>query len=296
MSAHLLREILDLNTTVGGGYESTDLSNYLSPDKKNIRYYSTDKGRNVVTQIPSHMKIIHNFPSSSSVKTNTNDNYTDDNYTDVSARLLNKVTNKPMTFYSTDKGKYVTQMVPEKMNVIKNVYDLPKSSSFSDAKTDVSARLLNKVTNKPITFYSTDEGKYVTKMVPENIKVIKDVYDLTNSSLLSNSESDSNNSYSNSFRRKFPSIYSDIELSDKDTIYSNDFSNKSSFKSDNTSYDSFFDILQDYTDQPKPKTFSEMITESNLDELINLNETEDSDDDNRSSSSSFNIFKSKHRQ
>jgi hypothetical protein len=123
-------------------------------------------------------------------------------------------------------------------------------------------------------------------MVPEKIKPIKNVQDLT------------------SFSQRFPSIYSDIYISDNDTndiissksnnydissnsnIYSDDFSKKSSFLSNETSYDSFYDdILDEY--KPKERTFSELVSKYDLEDLT--------ESPRKSTASSFNIFKSKHR-
>jgi hypothetical protein len=218
MSVHLLKQLLDLNT-------QSD-----KPNTKYVQYYSTDKGRNVVREVPVHMKIVHNFPSSSSIT------HPSDDSSDVSSRLLNKVIKNQET--------------------------------------------------KPMTFYSTDTDSYVTKMVPEKIKPIKNVQDLT------------------SFSQRFPSIYSDIYISDNDTndiissksnnydissnsnIYSDDFSKKSSFLSNETSYDSFYDdILDEY--KPKERTFSELVSKYDLEDLT--------ESPRKSTASSFNIFKSKHR-
>jgi hypothetical protein len=209
MSVHLLKQLLDLNT-------QSD-----KPSTKYIQYYSTDKGRSVVKEVPSHMKIIHGFPSSSSVTSDLNDDSTD-----VSSKLLDKVVRQQET--------------------------------------------------KPMTFYSTDTKDYVTKMVPERMKPVRDIQDLT------------------SFSQRFPSIYSDIYISPNESktsisnnsIYSDDLSQKSSFLSNDTSYDSFYDdILNEY--QTKERTFSDLVSQYDLKDLT--------ESPRKSSSSTFNIFKSKHR-
>ena len=67
MSKHLLRKLLNLDTD---DQETNNTSN----QNDNISvYYSTDKGRNVVTTIPKHMNI-----STQSLPEQSTNTYTDD--------------------------------------------------------------------------------------------------------------------------------------------------------------------------------------------------------------------------
>ena len=226
MSRHLLRKLLKLDT-VDQQTNSTSNYNDDDSDKKYTTYYSTDKGRRVVTKIPSHMKI-----SKQSLPQNSSNTFTDD-LSDVSSHLLRSIVRE------------------------KNI------NRFGDGGP-----------TKPLTYYSTDKNSYVTTSVPErmNVNVPED-------------QSETNSDFD--YAKRFPSIYSDIEydISDITSKHSKDFSNHSSFNSEqDTSYDSFYDMYNRYDNLFVDKRNS------------NISNEKSRESNDASSSSSFNIFKESHRE
>lgn len=228
MSKHLLRKLLDLQSD-----KTSDTSTNLSFDKKNkekyVQYYSTDKGRNVITRVPTKMSIIYDKQPS------------------------DQTTSLP-SHYST----------------------------YADDLSDVSSTLLRKILKtdkklKPLTYYSTDKDSYVQSLGSSKLNVIKDLTEL------------SSNTYSD---KEYSKKYSDNEYSDNlSSIYSSDFSEKSSYNNSDTSYDSFYDIYEKekkQNDKNDKQHFSNLIKKYDLQEILNL--------DKEKSDSTFNIFKESHRK
>ena len=183
MSKHLLRKLLNLETV---DRETNNTSNDNDNDNKKYSvYYSTDKGRKVVTKIPKHMNI-----STQSLPEQSTNTYTDD-LSDVSSHLLKSIIRKknnylksnqplkPLTYYSTDKNSYVTTSVPERMtiqgsqdnDIVRGTFDefsIPEQSeqsSFNYAKkfpsiySDVSSKYSGDFSNHS-SFNSNQDTSY----------------------------------------------------------------------------------------------------------------------------------------
>lgn len=201
MSKHLLKQLLGLETT--GTDSDKDTSGKLA------RYYSTDKGRYVVTRVPEKVKIIHKQPDYSTITSNI--------------------------------------------------------TTYSDDLSDVSGRLLNKV------LQSNRNNKTLTYTTPYR----------TSNTTSHTGDSSANNS---SLYSKTSNLYS------RGSIYSKDFDDISSYKSDSSSYDSFFDMYSNNdASESEPtkdtKTFSDLVSDYDLDDLPKVKSPEP-----------FNIFRSQHRR
>ena len=208
---------------------------------------------------------------------------------------------KNAKFYRTDKGR----------NVILPTSSLPLSSydsyndSYNDDLSDVSTPLLYKTLNtkfkneRELEFFSTDKNKMVRVPASNKLRIIKDLSELSTNQIPSQEDPDK---YDNS------SILSNDlsnDLSNKSSynssILSNDLSNKSSYNSNQeTSYDSFFDILKNYKDSSTPSSIDSKYNKPKSNKHTSNKRTSNKRTSNSSIPSSidseYNIFKSSHRK
>lgn len=187
----------------------------------------------------------------------------------TSDNLSNK--EKYIQYYSTDKERNVITKVPTKMSIIhnKNPSEQSITSHYStyDDLSDVSSTLLRNVLKtdkklKPLTYYSTDKESYVESLGSSKLNVIKNINELSLNEI---------NEYSDKY----------YDLDNLSSIYSSKFSDKSSYNNSDTSYDSFYD-------NNNKQHFSKLIEKYDLKDILDL--------DNKSSNSTFNIFKKSHRK
>jgi hypothetical protein len=197
MSKHLLRKLLDLQSD-----KSDKTSDNLSNKEKYVQYYSTDKGRNVITRVPTKMSIIRDKePSEQSTITSHYSTYADD-LSDVSSTLLRKVLKtdkklKPLTYYSTDKDSYVKSLGSSKLNIIKDITELSSnqnsneysdnySDKYSDNYSDKYSDNLSSISsyNNSDTsydsFYDNNDKQHFSKLIEKYD--LKDILDLDKSS------------------------------------------------------------------------------------------------------------------
>lgn len=204
----------------------------------------------------------------------TVDQETNNNNTSTSNDNDNK---KYASYYSTDQGKNVLTKIPKHMKISKQSLPEQSNDTYTDDLSDVSSHLLKSIIReeninrfeskrltKPLTYYSTDKNSYVTAFTPEKMHIIG----------------------------------SHIPSESVTSKYSKDFSNHSSFDSDQeTSYDSFYDYYDNY--QNKPISDISDASSFNIFKSSHRERKPISDASNKSDASdasSFNIFKSSHRE
>ena len=261
MSKHLLRELLGLNKSYTG--TNTNTNTNTNTETKNAKIYRTDKGRNVI--LPTSSLPLSSYDS-------YNDSYNDD-LSDVSTPLLYKTLNtkfkneRELEFFSTDKNKMVRVPASNKLRIIKDLSELSTPSQEIDPdKYDNSSILSDDLSDD----------------LSNKLRILKE---------LSGSNSDTNSDI-------YSDIYSDIDLDkyDNSSILSNDLSNKSSYNSNQeTSYDSFFDILKNYKDSSTPSSIDSKYNKPKSNKRTSNKRTSNSYIPS-SIDSEYNIFKSSHRK
>jgi hypothetical protein len=325
MSKHLLRKLLKLDTELDTekSHEQSDTEKsskskmYIKDNTKEGVYYSTDLGKTVFTRIPKHMKISYetSLPYDDTTEQQDTDITTTEYTQNTNKKTLEntnkmyiKDNTKDALYYSTDKGRSVFTRIPKHMKISYET-SLPEQTvqTYTDDLSDVSSNLLKTIirqqnkdqfgsdpNTKSLIYYSTDKNDYTTATVPSRMNVIPDLQKFKDhSNIYSDGEYTSFN-----YAKKYPSIYSDIDMSDITSKYSDDFSKQSSFGSEqDTSYNSFFDIYNDYIDKrqgksPNSDTSSFNIFKESHRQRPQQVERESPDSD----TSSFNIFKESHRQ
>lgn len=151
MSKHLLRELLGLKKT---NDDNISKSSYTQHKTKLAEIYSTDKERNVIVKIPSHMEIL------SISSQNNNTNTYDDDLSDVSSPLLYKTlnNNNQLDFFSTDKKRIIKMPASNKLRIIKNLSELhtEKLPSYTNSDTDYNSKFSNEFSDK--SSYNSDKS------------------------------------------------------------------------------------------------------------------------------------------
>jgi hypothetical protein len=209
MTKHLLKKLLNLKSDDLSSHSFDTTSRQSDKKQKYVQYYSTDKGRSVVTKIPSKMSIIHKQPTvNSDMSIST---YSDD-LSDVSTPLLRKVlqTNniQPLSYYNTDSIKSLGSSTINTFDHIQNKHKNDKDKDDKYSK------------------YSKDDVSYIYSNSRDNSRDKGDDYESVNSYL------------SDIYSNIGTSVYSNTDTS----VYSNNISDKSSYNSNvETSYDSFYD-------------------------------------------------------
>ena len=151
MSKHLLRELLGLKKT---NDDNISKSSYTQHKTKLAEIYSTDKERNVIVKIPSHMEIL------SISSQNNNTNTYDDDLSDVSSPLLYKTlnNNNQLEFFSTDKKRMIKMPASNKLRIIKNLSELNTETlpSYTNSDTDYNSKFSNEFSDK--SSYNSDQS------------------------------------------------------------------------------------------------------------------------------------------